>query len=117
MTTFKYVRTEGTIRVGILLNGEEVATGTLYHDMNANENAPGIWSVLVHDKHQGKGYGRKIMEELISEAIVLGLPYVFLTVNKENYRAINLYASLGFRISGQYALRSSSWVMRKTMEG
>jgi ribosomal protein S18 acetylase RimI-like enzyme len=90
-------------------DGKYVAGAILYHS-NHHEGAS-IWSVQVDEEYRGKGYGMVVVNAALAEAIDLGIKKLYLTVNKDNYIAINLYASLGFKIRGSYARRSTSWVM------
>jgi ribosomal protein S18 acetylase RimI-like enzyme len=90
-----------------------VAGAMLYHD-NHVEGAS-IWSVNVDAEYRGKGYGMVVMNQALAEAKSLGIKKLYLTVNKDNYVAMNLYSSLGFKIRGTYARRSASWVMWKDM--
>lgn len=54
-----------------------------------------IWlGVIVFDGFNGKGYGNFILENLIKEYNGT----IFLTVDKSNYKAINLYKKNGFSI-------------------
>jgi GNAT superfamily N-acetyltransferase len=51
--------------------------------------------VIVADKHQGKGFGNFIIDDLI------GFPYVksiYLSVDKTNRTAVHLYLKKGFKI-------------------
>jgi ribosomal protein S18 acetylase RimI-like enzyme len=54
-----------------------------------------IWlGICVADEHQGKGYGNFIMDDLLSSTN----EDIFLTVDKENISALNLYKKKGFII-------------------
>ena len=75
------------------------------------EDAPSIaagnynlWRLMIDSRYQGKGYGRAVME-LIMEFIA-GEPcgpaaYCWLSYGPENAAAKNLYASFGFRETGE----------------
>jgi ribosomal protein S18 acetylase RimI-like enzyme len=47
-------------------------------------------------KYKRKGYGAKMMEKLIDDARRLQIKEIFLTVDKDNNMAINLYEKFGF---------------------
>jgi GNAT superfamily N-acetyltransferase len=54
--------------------------------------------MCVFDDYVGKGYGKVILDNLIENRRGEEL---FLSVDKENYRAINLYLNRGFKIYSQ----------------
>lgn len=56
----------------------------------------------VSDRFQGRRLGGALMDVLVHEARLRGLPGLRLTVYKENERAVRLYASRGFRIVGEH---------------
>ena len=57
--------------------------------------------MMVHDRFQGRGIGRKLIEALLDVADNhLGLKRVELDVITDNERAIHLYESLGFEREG-----------------
>jgi ribosomal protein S18 acetylase RimI-like enzyme len=47
---------------------------------------------------QGLGFGRKMLEHLVQAAREHGDAEVWLTVNRDNYRAVDLYRSVGFEM-------------------
>ena len=51
--------------------------------------------ICVLDGYQGKGYGKKMMNELIGYADVAGLE-LYLSVDIDNINAINLYSKYNF---------------------
>ena len=55
-----------------------------------------IQTIAVAPSARGKGYGRILMERLITEALEQGATEIFLEVRADNPVAENLYASLGF---------------------
>lgn len=60
-----------------------------------------VWGVYVAPEARGTGAGRKIMEELLAIARSEGhFDSIDLEVVKENKRALGLYKSLGFEITG-----------------
>jgi N6-L-threonylcarbamoyladenine synthase len=58
--------------------------------------AADVLTIGVAAKQQGKGLGRRLMEELLSFAKRSGSEQVFLEVKESNQTAISLYTSLGF---------------------
>ncbi|SCY74173.1 ribosomal protein S18-alanine N-acetyltransferase [Alkaliphilus peptidifermentans] len=55
-----------------------------------------ITNIAVHPQFRGKKIGKKIVEEVIKEAIGLGIARMTLEVRKNNITAQGLYRSLGF---------------------
>lgn len=60
-----------------------------------------IANVAVVPKMQGKGFGKMLLEHLISEAEKLGDTDLTLEVRPPNVRATNLYESHGFCVEGR----------------
>lgn len=61
-----------------------------------------VWSVFVKTASQGKGFGRKLMEETLREAWEMkGLETILIGVSSNNPTAINLYRNLGFEDYGR----------------
>ena len=65
-----------------------------------------VFGIGLHQEIHGQGWGRRLMESVLTKADGLGLPLVTLTVVKTNLRAIRLYESLDFRIEGEVSFRS-----------
>jgi len=61
----------------------------------------GIYDVVVHSDHRGKGYGRAIMEALFAWGMAQGASDAYLQVQANNTTAMALYRALGF--TQQYA--------------
>ncbi|NQV76688.1 MAG: GNAT family N-acetyltransferase [Bacteroidetes bacterium] len=74
-----------------------------------------LWlGIAVVDDRVGQGWGKFMMQKLLSEAEVFDFDRVSLRVDNENLAAINLYKGLGFAVvleSGQ----SSSLLMEKVL--
>lgn len=61
-----------------------------------------VWlGICVLPAFQGKGYGRKMMTELIEQGKKSGVKKIVLTVDKHNESAITLYEWFGFRVISQ----------------
>ena len=56
-----------------------------------------IIKVAVTKLEQGKGLGKLILNKLIEELKVMGVTELLLEVEHENFKAINLYLSAGFK--------------------
>lgn len=68
-------------------------------------NFMGIFGVLVTEDQRGNGYGREIMNMLISAAARRDIKVAYLQVAVGNVQAVNLYESLGFKEEYQYWYR------------
>lgn len=76
------------------LAGLHVGTGKLRHT--------GSIGMMVHDRFQGRGIGRRLLETLLDLAdTYLGLVRVELEVMADNTRAIRLYERTGFEHEGR----------------
>ncbi len=77
-----------------LITNDIIGYGHLDQDTNTNK----IWlGICIVESAQGKGYGKQLMNILISKAKELNLNIIHLTVDKDNYRAISLYHKFNFR--------------------
>ncbi len=56
--------------------------------------------IIVSPQVRGRGLGKELMEELLQTARHLGLAKVWLSVHRDNVRAIRLYESVGFLCEG-----------------
>ena len=63
-----------------------------------------VLNIAVAPKHRGRGYGRKLMQEMLNTAIALKACNVFLEVRVSNESAKGLYRSFGFE---EYGLRKN----------
>lgn len=55
-----------------------------------------IYSIAVDSNHRGQGIGKQLLNVSIQEMELNGIDEIFLYVNKENSRAMSLYAKFGF---------------------
>ena len=60
-----------------------------------------ITNVAVHPDFRGRGYGRKLMEQLINTALLHKADSMTLEVRISNTVAQNLYTSIGFEVAGR----------------
>ncbi|HUS84333.1 MAG TPA: ribosomal protein S18-alanine N-acetyltransferase [Anaerolineales bacterium] len=57
-----------------------------------------ISTLAVHPDFRGMGIGRRLLEEALVEALLLGADLVTLEVRASNQRPIDLYKNFGFRV-------------------
>ncbi|MBI3973320.1 MAG: GNAT family N-acetyltransferase [Chloroflexi bacterium] len=75
-----------------------------------------IPALAVHSAHQGKGYARRIVEELLDLAAEHAAErrYVVLLVHTDNVRAHELYRRAGFRDLGKsFIEKETGWPHQK----
>lgn len=79
--------------------------------VNKNKSGFEIIQIQIDPEHQGKGFGKKIIQYVIDKAASQNLP-VQLSVLKKN-KAQQLYISLGFKIINE---NKDSFIMKKENE-
>jgi ribosomal protein S18 acetylase RimI-like enzyme len=59
-----------------------------------------IWELgwVIHPMYQGRGYGTRSVEILLSEAALMCVSKVELVVLKSNQKAVSLYTNQGFKV-------------------
>lgn len=70
-------------------------------------------TVYVHEDHQGKGYGRMMLEYVLAQAKTLGHKYVQAKIFSHNEASLKLHRSLGFVQDGfqhNIAILDGKWV-------
>ncbi|WP_135824795.1 GNAT family N-acetyltransferase [Halorussus ruber] len=72
-----------------------VGHATLVPDEDAHELA-----IFVHQDYQRAGIGSKLMQGLLGHGQANGVEKVWLTVERWNHAAVNLYESVGFETHG-----------------
>jgi N6-L-threonylcarbamoyladenine synthase len=82
-------------RYFVLLEGEKIRGYAGLSKVPTSTQAD-IQTVAVDPPLRGQGYGRKLLEKLLSEAQDLGASEIFLEVRADNPVAQGLYVSLGF---------------------
>lgn len=71
-------------------------------NVNYGINSACIFGFGIAVNHQGKGYGRKQLDLLLSEISKYECDNIILEVGSENQKAFSLYQSAGFRVKTQY---------------
>lgn len=57
-------------------------------------------SVYVHNAHQGKGIGKKLLRQLVEESEANGIWSLLSVIHEENSASITLHQNSGFRLIG-----------------
>jgi ribosomal protein S18 acetylase RimI-like enzyme len=81
--------------ITLLIRHEGLAVG--YGHLDREDGITWL-GIAVADKERGKGIGRLMMKELIKNAALKGISEIFLTVDKTNVHAIELYKTLNFNL-------------------
>lgn len=68
----------------------------------------GIFDIIVAENYRGKGYGRDLLDGLLSAALQRNVGQTYLAVMIGNNPAENLYHNLGFREIYRYWYRKST---------
>ncbi len=91
--------------VELQLHGEAVACGLGVLE----DGCIGICDIMVAGEHRGKGYGRYIVEGLMSLGKNKGANWAYLQVMLDNPIALKLYESLGFKEIYKYWYRAKKF--------
>ena len=83
--------------VAVTVDGEAVAYGGMLLAFDEGQ----ITSVAVHPHFRRRGYGARVVRELIALGREMGLVQLSLEVRQSNEAAIALYESVGFRVEGR----------------
>lgn len=70
----------------------------------------GIYNVVVQESFRGKGFGKAVMNALLSEGMKLGAKNSYLQVVCNNEAAMNLFLSIGYKKEYRY------WYRRKKQQ-
>lgn len=92
----------------IIEDGNPIGYGHLDHDGGK------IWlGIAISEKFKGMGYGKQMMNFLVSSASDRKLEAICLSVDKNNQSAIQLYKTYEFQIENE--LNESTLLMRKNI--
>lgn len=81
----------------ILLDDEHGSQGFAAYGIKPGEQAVKLHKLYVLPGNHGKGYGKRLIEEVISRTKALGLNILDLNVNRYN-PAFSFYRKIGFRV-------------------
>lgn len=86
-----------------IYHGDEIVGYTLYNLSYAAALRLRLWvsRLMITEPQRGKGYARAAMQQIIAEARQQDCVEVGLSTEPENFKAIRLYESLGFRATGK----------------
>ena len=84
-----------------IYHGDEMVGYTLYNLSQEDLEQFFIARLMIADPQRGKGYGRAAIQRIFAEARAYSCTKVGLSTEPENFKAIGLYESLGFRSTGK----------------
>ena len=67
-----------------------------YAGLSISGSDADIQTIAIADSFQGKGFGRKLLNQLVARSRELGVTYIFLEVRSDNTSALSMYSSFGF---------------------
>ena len=67
-----------------------------YAGLSISGSDADIQTIAIADPFQGKGIGRKLLNQLVARSLELGVTYIFLEVRSDNTSALSMYSSFGF---------------------
>jgi len=103
----------------LLVSNEQVIGCILIRQRISNYSLKRFWwvyGVYINDNFRGKGFGEAIIQKAIYWLDTKNAQEVFLYVNRNNTKAINLYLKYGFEIvlkSKYHKIRSNQYLMMK----
>jgi diamine N-acetyltransferase len=93
---------EGDHCVPLAIYADDEPVGFAMYALDPDDGNYWIYRLMIDQRHQRHGYGRKALVELLKTMSQLpGCSHVTLGVQPENEGALNLYRSEGFRETGQ----------------
>ena len=93
--------------ITLILIDDNLPVGYAHIDYDDNKYWFGI---CILENYQGKGYGKKLMEYIFNHEKIINIDNIYLTVDKINDIAINLYKKYNFYIIEE---NDSYFMMRK----
>jgi len=58
--------------------------------------------IVLHQRYQGKGFGKKLLDSMIADAARMGIEKIWLATYADNPRSLDLYRSRGFIVEGVF---------------
>jgi ribosomal protein S18 acetylase RimI-like enzyme len=86
----------------LVRGGEIVGYGHLERFREAEKAHVARLGIIISPEIRGQGFGTRLMKDLRARARERGIAKVWLSVHRENVRAVRLYESVGFRCEGLF---------------
>ncbi|KEK25022.1 GNAT family N-acetyltransferase [Bacillus gaemokensis] len=81
-----------------LINKQPVGTITV----NKQKEFTSLSGFAVHPSHQGKGYGKSMLQSIVHQLLAEGHKKIELEVETKNTNALKLYTQCGFEVTTKY---------------
>lgn len=88
--------------------GKDIGMFKFIHHQHRNAHMAYLGGLAIHPEYAGKGYGKKMMDEIIALGKEMGLVRIELSTATINDKAIALYEKSGFVKEG--ILRKYTWL-------
>lgn len=88
--------------IPLAIYDEETMVGFLMYCIDEDDDEYWIYRMMIDEKYQSKGYGKKSLEKLLD--IIksdTSRNKIYLGVHRESIAAVKLYESCGFNFDGQ----------------
>lgn len=98
--------------------GEKVATGTSFYDINGKDKSGAGWLhwVAVKREYQGKGLSKPLISYVLNVMKALGYIHAKIPTQTNTWLAVKIYLDLGFRPIPKNAVNSyDGWCIIKTL--
>jgi len=82
------------------ISADGAVVGFCMYGIDPEDGRHWIWRLMVDARHQGKGYGRAAMVEILRRLALDGAREIYTSFDAENTPAERLYRSLGFCPTG-----------------
>lgn len=87
--------------IPLAIYSDDTPVGFLMYCVDRDDNEYWLYRIMIDRRHQGKGYGRQAMEQVIQ---IMGEDTdrhrIYLGVHRDGGSSVKLYESLGFRFTG-----------------
>lgn len=95
-----YLVTGSSAYFFVLTENEKIA-GFIVLLYRKNTTGLRIYSLAVSSEYRGKNYGKQLIDKAVQLAVKSGKTFLYLEVNENNQRAIQLYQKKGFQLTGK----------------
>lgn len=89
--------------------GEQIVGFTAFYANDSQEYIAYLSMIIVNHEYQHNGYGRILLEDVITECIKRGMRILRLEVADTNAPAIALYEKRGFKCKSKKSSSTSIW--------
>ena len=88
-------------------NGNSELLGYLWYAVQENETTAFIFDFYIHETSRGRGHAKASIAEFEKKLATDGIYQIKLRVAHDNIRALNLYKSAGFAVTGYNMIKKT----------